>query len=55
VLQGVGAGATIGTQDTWLDGYGVIAYFLVPLAFIPLVQTWHTTTKRRFARSSALR
>jgi hypothetical protein len=35
VLLGVGAGATIGTQDTWLDGYGVIAYFLVPLAFIP--------------------
>ncbi len=35
VLLGVGAGATIGTQDTWLDGYGVIAYVLVPLAFIP--------------------
>src|ERR1700732_1915975 len=36
VLLAVGAGATIGTQDTWLDGYGIIAYFLVPLAFIPL-------------------
>lgn len=35
VLAAVGAAATIGTQDTWLDGYGVIAYFLVPLAFIP--------------------
>jgi ABC-type transport system involved in multi-copper enzyme maturation permease subunit len=35
VLGAVGAGATIGTQDTWLDGYGIIAYFLVPLAFIP--------------------
>ena len=35
VLLAVGAGATIGTQDTWLDGYGVIAYFLVPLAFTP--------------------
>jgi hypothetical protein len=35
VSLAVGAGATIGTQDTWLDGYGVIAYFLVPLAFIP--------------------
>jgi hypothetical protein len=35
VLLAVGAGATVGTQDTWLDGYGVIAYFLVPLAFIP--------------------
>jgi hypothetical protein len=36
VLLGVGAAATIGTQDTWLDGYGIVAYFLVPLAFIPL-------------------
>jgi hypothetical protein len=35
VSLAVGAGATIGTQDTWLDGYGIIAYFLVPLAFIP--------------------
>src|ERR1700676_3845350 len=35
VLLAVGAGATIGTQDTWLDGYGIIAYFLVPLAFVP--------------------
>src|SRR4029077_5789154 len=35
VLLAVGAGATIGTQDTWLDGYGIVAYFLVPLAFIP--------------------
>lgn len=36
VLLAVGALATISTQDTWLDGYGVIAYFLAPLAFIPL-------------------
>ena len=35
VLLALGAGATIGTQDTWLDGYGIVAYFLVPLAFIP--------------------
>ena len=28
-------GATVGTQDTWLDGYGIIAYGLVLLAFIP--------------------
>ena len=27
--------ATVATQDTWLDGYGIIAYGLVPLAFIP--------------------
>ena len=32
----VGGLATVGTQDTWLDGYGIIAYGLVPLAFIPL-------------------
>lgn len=37
ILLVVGGIATVGTQDTWLDGYGVIAYFLVPLAVIPLV------------------
>lgn len=36
VLLAVGVVATAGTQDTWLDGYGIIAYFLVPLAFVPL-------------------
>jgi len=36
VLLAVGVLATVGTQDTWLDGYGIIAYGLVPLAFIPL-------------------
>jgi hypothetical protein len=36
VLLAIGCVATVGTQDTWLDGYGIIAYFLVPLAFIPL-------------------
>ena len=36
ILLSVGIVATVGTQDTWLDGYGIIAYFLVPLAFIPL-------------------
>src|SRR5438093_10387684 len=35
MLLAVGCVATVGTQDTWLDGYGIIAYFLVPLAFIP--------------------
>jgi ABC-type transport system involved in multi-copper enzyme maturation permease subunit len=35
ILLAVGVLATVGTQDTWLDGYGIIAYFLVPLAFIP--------------------
>jgi hypothetical protein len=36
ILLAVGGVATVGTQDTWLDGYGIIAYGLVPLAFIPL-------------------
>jgi hypothetical protein len=35
VLLAVGGLATVATQDTWLDGYGIIAYCLVPLAFIP--------------------
>lgn len=36
VLLAVGVLATVGTQDTWLDGYGIVAYGFVPLAFIPL-------------------
>jgi ABC-type transport system involved in multi-copper enzyme maturation permease subunit len=37
VLQAVGGLATIGTQDdTWLDGYGIIAFDLLPLGFIPV-------------------
>jgi hypothetical protein len=28
--------ATAATQDTWLDGYGIMACGLVPLAFIPM-------------------
>src|ERR1700688_2198424 len=36
ILLAVGGMATVGTQDTWLDGYGIIAYCLVPLGFIPL-------------------
>jgi hypothetical protein len=35
ILLALGAVATVGTQDTWLDGFGIIAYFLVPLAFLP--------------------
>ena len=45
ILLAIGGVATVGTQDTWLDGYGIIAYFLVPLAFIPLAAV--------FARESA--
>src|SRR5271169_5943253 len=36
ILLAIGGVATVGTQDTWLDGYGIIAYFLVPLCFVPL-------------------
>ncbi len=36
VLFSIGGLAAIATQDTWLDGYGVIAYFLAPMSFIPL-------------------
>lgn len=36
ILFSVGCLATVATQDTWLDGYGIIAYCLIPLAFIPL-------------------
>jgi hypothetical protein len=36
MLLAVGGLATVGTQDVWLDGYGVIAYGLVPLCFIPV-------------------
>ena len=35
ILIAIGGLATVGTQDTWLDGYGIVAYGLVPLAFIP--------------------
>src|SRR5258706_12556810 len=36
ILPAVGGLATVAAQDTWLDGYGIIAYCLVPLGFIPL-------------------
>jgi len=36
ILLAIGGLATVGTQDTWLDGYGIIAYGLVPLGFIPI-------------------
>ena len=49
----VGAAATIGTQDMRLDGYGVVAYFLVPLAYIPLGRgrrhSWGSRQHRRIA------
>ena len=36
ILFAVGGLATVGTQDTWLDGYGIVAYGIAPLLFIPL-------------------
>ena len=36
VLLALGGLAAAATQDTWVDGYGIVAYFLTPLAFIPL-------------------
>ena len=36
MLLAIGGLAAIATQDTWLDGYGVIAYFLAPICFMPL-------------------
>jgi hypothetical protein len=52
VLFAVGCVATVGTQDTWLDGYGIIAYFLVPLAFIPLAAAFLASPRaNRFVES----
>jgi ABC-type transport system involved in multi-copper enzyme maturation permease subunit len=36
ILLAVGGLAAGCTQDTWLDSYGIIAYGLVPLMFIPV-------------------
>jgi hypothetical protein len=52
VLLAVGCVAMVGTQDTWLDGYGIIAYFLVPLAFIPLAAVFLASPRaNRFVES----
>ncbi|MDL2405923.1 hypothetical protein PY650_09645 [Rhizobium calliandrae] len=36
VLLGLGGLSAVASQDSWLDGYGVIAYFLTPICFLPL-------------------
>ncbi|WP_158554742.1 ABC transporter permease [Methylovirgula sp. 4M-Z18] len=36
VLFGLGGLSAVATQDSWLDGYGVIGYFLAPICFLPL-------------------
>lgn len=52
MLLAVGCVATVGTQDTWLDGYGIIAYFLVPLAFVPLAAVFLASPRaNRFVES----
>jgi ABC-type transport system involved in multi-copper enzyme maturation permease subunit len=52
ILLVVGCVATVGTQDTWLDGYGIIAYFLVPLAFVPLAAAFIASPRaNRFVES----
>src|SRR3984957_12223270 len=52
LLLAVGCVATVGTQDTWLDGYGIIAYFLVPLAFVPLAAAFVASPRaNRFVES----
>src|ERR1700692_93944 len=52
ILLAVGCVATVGTQDTWLDGYGMIAYFLVPLAFVPLAAVFLASPRaNRFVES----
>src|SRR5215467_11264470 len=52
ILFAVGCVATVGTQDTWLDGYGIIAYFLVPLAFMPLAAVFLASPRaNRFVES----
>ena len=52
ILLAVGCVATVGTQDTWLDGYGMIAYFLVPLAFVPLTAVFLASPRaNRFVES----
>jgi ABC-type transport system involved in multi-copper enzyme maturation permease subunit len=52
ILLAVAGLATVGTQDTWLDGYGIIAYGLVPLAFIPLTAGFIASARaNRFVES----
>ena len=52
ILLAVGCVATVGTQDTWLDGFGIIAYFLVPLAFMPLAAVFLASPRaNRFVES----
>ena len=52
ILLAVGCVKTVATQDAWLDGYGIIAYFLAPLAFIPLAAVFVASPRaNRFVES----
>ncbi len=52
ILLAVGGLATVGTQDTWLDGYGIIAYGVAPLLFIPLAAGFIASARaNRFVES----
>jgi ABC-type transport system involved in multi-copper enzyme maturation permease subunit len=52
VLLGLGGLAAVASQDTWLDSYGVIAYFLVPLGFLPMTAGMLATPRaNRFVES----
>ena len=43
ILLAVGGLATVGTQDSWLDGYGIIAYGLIPLGSLGLTAAMMTS------------
>lgn len=52
ILLAVGGLATVGTQDTWLDGYGIVAYGIAPLLFIPLSAAFIASARaNRFVES----
>ena len=54
ILLAVGGLATVGTQDTWLDGYGIIAYGLVPLGLHPARGRRHREPARQSFRRERL-
>jgi hypothetical protein len=52
VLLGLGGLSAVATQDSWLDGYGTIAYFLAPVCFLPLAAgTMANPRANRFVES----
>lgn len=52
ILLAVGGLSVASTQEAWLDGYGIIAYCLVPLGFIPFAAgTIASARANRFVES----